>query len=130
MGCMDRASLEQLVGEGLSLAEIGRRYGLHESTIGYWLKKHGLQAANREKHAARGGLCSEELEPLVAAGLSSSQIADMVGLRRPRCATGCASTDSRPSGQNGARLRPTVEMTSCFAARATAGPPSSSDPEA
>src|SRR5437764_10703376 len=82
MGYMDRASLEQLLGEGLSLAEIGRRYGLHESTIGYWLKKHGLQAANREKHAARGGLCSEELEPLVAAGLSSSQIADMVGLSK------------------------------------------------
>ena len=46
---MDRASLEKLLGEGLSLAEIGRRFGLHEATVGYWVQKHGLEAVNREK---------------------------------------------------------------------------------
>jgi transposase-like protein len=51
---MDRASLEQLLGQGLSLAEIGRRFGRHEATVSYWVKKHSLEAANREKHAARG----------------------------------------------------------------------------
>jgi transposase-like protein len=48
MQCMDRASLEQLLDQGLSLAEIGRRFGLHEATVGYWVKKHGLRAVNRE----------------------------------------------------------------------------------
>src|SRR5277367_3562992 len=56
MRCMDRASLEQLLGDGLSLAEIGRRVDLHEATVGYWVKKHGLQAVNQDKYAARGGL--------------------------------------------------------------------------
>jgi transposase len=76
---MDRVSLEQLLGQGLSLAEIGRRFDLHEATVSYWLKKHGLEAANREKHAARGRIAREELEPLVEAGMSIAQIAESVG---------------------------------------------------
>jgi transposase len=76
---MDRASLRQLLGQGLSLAEIGRRVGLHESTVGYWVQQHGLRAVNREKYAARGGLKREELEPLVAEGMSTAQIAEAVG---------------------------------------------------
>jgi IS30 family transposase len=32
---MDRASLEQLLNQGLSLAEIGKRFGRHESTVAY-----------------------------------------------------------------------------------------------
>jgi transposase len=76
---MDRASLEQSLGQGLSLAEIGRRFGLHEATVGYWVKKHGLRAANHEKHLAKGGLTRVQLEPLVQEGLSIAQIADVVG---------------------------------------------------
>ncbi len=68
--------------QGLSLAEIGRRFGLHESTVGYWVQQYGLQAVNREKYAARGGLKREELEPLVARGLSIVQIAEAVGLSK------------------------------------------------
>ena len=79
MRCMDRASLEQLLGRGLSLAEIGRRVGLHESTVGYWVQQHGLQAVNHEKYAARGGLAREELERLVEEGASIAQIAETVG---------------------------------------------------
>ncbi len=79
MECMDRASLEQLLGQGLSLAEIGRRVGRHEATVSYWVKKHGLEAANRETHVARGGIAREELEPLVEAGMSIAQIAESVG---------------------------------------------------
>ena len=73
---MDRAELQALLAEGLSLAEIGRRHGLHESTVGYWVKKHGLKAARQEKHAARGGLGREDLEALVEAGASIAQISD------------------------------------------------------
>ena len=79
---MDRASLEQMLGQGLSLAEIGKRFGLHESTVGYWVQKHGLQAVNREKYAARGGLKREELGPLVEEGMSIAQIAESVGLSK------------------------------------------------
>ncbi len=68
--------------QGLSLAEIGRRVGLHEATVSYWVKKYGLEAANREKHAARGGMRREQLEELVNAGMSTSQIADAVGLSK------------------------------------------------
>jgi transposase len=71
--------LEQLLREGLSLAEIGRRVGRHEATVSYWLEKYGLEAANRDKHTAKGGLRREELSPLVDAGLSTTQIAERVG---------------------------------------------------
>jgi transposase len=76
---MDRASLEQLLGQGLSLAEIGKRSGLHEATISYWLKKYGLQAANHGRYAAKGGLDRADLELLVEAGMSIAQIAEVVG---------------------------------------------------
>jgi transposase len=76
---MDRASLEQLLGQGKSLADIGRRFDLHESTVAYWAKKHGLHAARSEKHAARGGICEQELKRLVDRGSSIAEIAEAVG---------------------------------------------------
>lgn len=76
MRCMDRLSLEQMLEERLSLAEIGRRVGKHEATVAYWFDKHGLQAANYERHAARGGLSREDLEPLIAKGASLAEIAE------------------------------------------------------
>jgi transposase len=76
---MDRVSLEQLLGRGLSLAEIGRRFDRHEATVGYWVKKHGLKAANRDKYAARGGIPRQDLEALVEDGLSIAQIAQASG---------------------------------------------------
>jgi transposase len=75
---MDRTSLEQLLGQGLSLAEIGRRFGRHEATVGYWVKKYGLQAINRDEHMARGGLARVDLEPLIEQGMSIAQIAEAV----------------------------------------------------
>jgi transposase len=79
---MDRAFLEESLGEGLSLAEIGRRVERHEATVGYWLKKYGLVAASHAKHAAKGGLTREDLAPLVDAGLSTAQIAERVSLSK------------------------------------------------
>jgi transposase len=76
---VDRASLEQLLDQGLSLAEIGRRFDLHEATVSYWAKKHGLEAANHAKHVSRGGIAREDLEPLIEAGMSIAQIAESVG---------------------------------------------------
>jgi hypothetical protein len=75
---VDRGLLERCLLEGLSLAEIGRRTGRHECTVAYWLKRHGLQAAHREKHAARGPLSGDRLRELVEAGLSVRAIANVV----------------------------------------------------
>ncbi len=79
MQCMDRTSLQQMLGEGLSLAEIGRRFDRHESTVAHWVDRCGLQANGRERHAARGPLDRKELESLVAAGMSAGEIAVVVG---------------------------------------------------
>ncbi len=79
MASMNRVSLESFLNEGLSLAEIGKRLGRHESTVAYWAQKHGLQAANRQKHATRGGLAREELRVLVEQGATIAQIAEVVG---------------------------------------------------
>lgn len=79
MRCMDRTALKRLLGQGLSLAEIGKRFGLHESTVGYWVQQHGLQAVNRDKYAAKGSLTREDLEPLIEQGASITQIAEAVG---------------------------------------------------
>ncbi|HEV7162223.1 MAG TPA: helix-turn-helix domain-containing protein [Solirubrobacteraceae bacterium] len=75
---MDRASLEQLLDQGLSLTAIGQRFGRHESTVAYWVEKHGLEAARQDRHAARGGLERAELERLVDGGASIAQIAEVV----------------------------------------------------
>jgi transposase len=76
---MDRLALEQLLAEGLSLAEIGRRVGRHEATVSYWLKKYGLEAVNHGKHEAKGGVTREELTPLVETGMSIAEIAEALG---------------------------------------------------
>ena len=67
-----------MLDEGLSLAEIGRRVERHESTVAYWVAKHGLRAVGRERHAAKGSLSREELEPLIVAGMSLAQIAERI----------------------------------------------------
>ncbi len=72
---MDRASLTGWLEQGLSLAEIGALVNRDASTIGYWIKKHGLSANGKRKYAPRGGLARDELEPLVRAGVSVREIA-------------------------------------------------------
>lgn len=75
MQCMDRTVLEEMLGDGRSLAEIGRHVDRHESTVAYWVEKYGLRANGHERHAARGGVSREQLTALVDAGMSISQIA-------------------------------------------------------
>lgn len=76
---MDRAALEAMLGEGLSLAEIGRRLDRHESTVAYWLRQYGLEACGRMRHAPKGALTHAQLAPLVEAGMSVAQIAESLG---------------------------------------------------
>lgn len=72
---MEKALLEECLAEGMSLEAIGKRVDKHESTVSYWLKKHGLRAARAEKHAAKGAPAKEEMEGLLATGLSLREIA-------------------------------------------------------
>ncbi len=76
---MDRESLRLLLAQGLSIEKIARRFGRHPSTVSYWMEKHGLEAANRDRHAPKGGLERERLVELVAGGASIGQIAADVG---------------------------------------------------
>lgn len=75
MSYMDRAALEQMLGRGLSLAQIARRVGRHESTVAYWVRKQGLSAVNVRNHAAKGGLAKAELERSIGDGKTIAQIA-------------------------------------------------------
>lgn len=72
---MEKEFLEECLAEGMSLEAIGKRVGKHESTVSYWLKKHGLAAVQAEKHAAKGPPSKEELERLLAASRSLREIA-------------------------------------------------------
>jgi transposase len=67
--------LEECLADGMSVAAIGKRVGKHESTVAYWLKKHGLQAVKAERHAARGAPAKDELERLLRLGMSLREIA-------------------------------------------------------
>jgi transposase len=71
-----------MLAQGLSVERIARRFAKDPSTVAYWLKKHGLEAPNRERHAAKGGIARERLEALVAAGMSISQLADELVLSK------------------------------------------------
>ncbi len=79
MCAMERALLESMLAEGLSLEQMGRRVGRHPSTVSYWLEKHGLEAAHRDKHLARGSVMRDDLASLVDAGRSIAQIASTLG---------------------------------------------------
>ncbi|HEY7150942.1 MAG TPA: hypothetical protein VH391_04615 [Solirubrobacterales bacterium] len=73
---MDRDQLKAWLDDGLSLAEIGVLVNRDASTVGYWVKKHGLAASGRDKHAARGGLDREQLETLISQGLTVRAMAE------------------------------------------------------
>jgi transposase-like protein len=72
---MDKNALQLLLAQGVSVEQIGRRFGRHPSTVSYWMRKHGLEAPNRAKHAGKGGVDRDELADLVARRLTIRQIA-------------------------------------------------------
>lgn len=77
---MDKRFLEECLANGMSLEAIGRRAGKHPSTVGYWLQKYGLQAKGAVRHAPKGGVTREELESLIAEGLTIEGIARRLGI--------------------------------------------------
>lgn len=76
---MDRKRLERYLDQGLSLEEIGILENRDPSSVSYWLRKFGLEANGHAKHAAKGPVDRETLEPLVEAGLTVAQIGERIG---------------------------------------------------
>jgi Helix-turn-helix domain len=77
---MDRRHLEQLLSEGLSLAQIGALVGRHPSTVAYWLSRHGLKANGGDRHSPKGGVPREELQAMVEQGHTLAVIAESFDL--------------------------------------------------
>lgn len=110
---MDKQSLELLLGQGLSIERIAKRFGKDPSTISYWMKKHGLASPYADKHAARGGIERDQLEALVETGASIGTISQTLrrspatvrrwltryGLETRRSASRRAAQQARNAGQ-------------------------------
>jgi transposase-like protein len=77
---MERVWLKARLAQGRSIESIAKEVGKHPSTVGYWVKKHGLVSAHAERHSAKGGIAREILERLVAQGGSSHGIARELGV--------------------------------------------------
>jgi transposase len=73
---MDRETLAAMLGEGRSIESIARETGRAASTVAYWVNKHGLSSQHAPRHAPRGGIEREQLEALLAEGLSIRAMAE------------------------------------------------------
>lgn len=72
---MDKEALEAWLANGLTLEAIGALVGRDPSTVSYWVRKHGLEAAHRERSAPVGPIARERLEALVTSGASTVMMA-------------------------------------------------------
>src|SRR3954453_9811509 len=77
---MDAEWLASQLSSGRSIESIAREVGRSPSTVAYWVAKRGLASAHAPRHAARGGIAPESLEPLVEAGMPIRAIADQLGV--------------------------------------------------
>ena len=77
---MDRDRLKSYLEQGLSLIQIGALENRDPSTVGYWVKKHGLSATGRDRYAPKGGVTRDVLSRLIERELTIAQIADELGL--------------------------------------------------
>lgn len=78
---MRKDELERYLAEGLTLREIGQRTGKHLTTVSYWIKRHGLRAANASKFAPKfSAITRERLQELVDRGASLNDLSEVLGL--------------------------------------------------
>jgi transposase len=101
---MDKESLRLLLAQGTSVEKIAARFGRHPSTVSYWLKKHGLEAPNRERHAARGGIERERLVSFVEAAMTIAEIAAAEGLSKTAVRHWLRRYDLKTKNKVGPRL--------------------------
>jgi transposase len=78
--CVDPIWLSSQLSAGRSIESIAAEVGRSPSTVAYWVNKHGLASRHAPKHAARGGIARETLEPLVEAGMSIRAMAEQLGV--------------------------------------------------
>jgi transposase len=67
---MEEAWLRSRLESGRSIESIAREAGKHPSTVAYWARRYGLSSEHAAQHRARGGIAREQLEALLAEGLS------------------------------------------------------------
>jgi transposase-like protein len=103
---MDESSLRLLLARGVSVEEIGRRFGRDPSTVAYWMRKYGLEAPNRARYAARGGIERAQLQAMVDQGMSIAQIAHDVGLSKAAVRYWLAKYGLHTVHRRGPRPRP------------------------
>jgi hypothetical protein len=96
---VDKAFLEECLMEGLSLEAIGKRVGKHESTVSYWLKKHGLAAVGSETYAPNQKVDPDRLRALVKAGASIQERGEEFGAGRSTIRIGSVSSNSKRSAR-------------------------------
>jgi DNA-binding transcriptional ArsR family regulator len=78
---MRKGELESYLAERLTLREIGDRTGKHLTTVSYWIKRHGLRAANANKFAPKfSAITKERLKELVDRGASLADLSEVLGL--------------------------------------------------
>ena len=78
---MRKEELERYLAEGLTLREIGELTGKHLTTVGYWMKRHGLRAVHAQRYAPkRSAITRERLEELVGQGASLNDLSEVLGL--------------------------------------------------
>ena len=76
---MEKKWLAAQLSVGRSIEAIAREVGRDPSTVSYWVRKHGLESAHTERHAARGGIDRELLAEIVACELPIRDMADVLG---------------------------------------------------
>jgi hypothetical protein len=89
---VDVQILEVYLRRGLSLEAIGGLTRRDPTTVGYWVKRHGLSAVYRDRHAPKGGIDLETLTALVNEGFSTRQMAERLGLSQSTSDTGSGNT--------------------------------------
>lgn len=77
---VERESLESWLERGLSLAAIARRVGRDPTTVGYWVRKYGLESKHAARHRAVGGVDRDQLAGLVAQGADYACMAAEFGV--------------------------------------------------
>jgi IS30 family transposase len=77
---MERERLVRWLTEGLSLERIGLMTGKDPSTVGYWVRKHGLKAVNSGRHAPKGGISREALETLIESDATIRGMSDALAV--------------------------------------------------
>jgi IS30 family transposase len=59
---MEKLFLEDCLAKGMSLEAIGREVGKHPSTVGHWVKTHGLTPQGAARYAPQRGALSRPAE--------------------------------------------------------------------